>query len=235
MQVSKGDVAELRCVVWERLSTLRHAEWHRKRGKERACKRSAFISNPCGNLLGEKCHSQVTSPKEEINHIEQFRIISLLSFKCKTFFKIVANHLMGFLLKNTYIDTSVQKRHSDSISVRNASKKPGKLFTGNLKDTTACQGTSDDLDTWLSAMDRSGLPGKFKAWIYQHGILPHFLWLLLVYEVRLTIEEGFERKINQFLRRWLGLPWSLSSIALFGHDTMLKLLFSSLAEEFKVT
>ncbi|KAL7841023.1 hypothetical protein SRHO_G00247140 [Serrasalmus rhombeus] len=89
-------------------------------------------------------------------------------------------------------------------------------------------------DTWLLAVDKSGLPGKFKAWIYQHSILPCLLWPLLVYEVPITIIEGFERKISQFLRRWLGLPRSLSSTALFGHNTKLQLLLSSLEEEFKV-
>lgn len=81
-------------------------------------------------------------------------------------------------------------------------------------------------------MDKSGLPGKFKAWVYQHNILPRLFWLLLVYEVPITIVKGFERKISRLLHRWLGPPRSLRSIALFRHNT--KLPFSSLAEEFKV-
>lgn len=49
-------------------------------------------------------------PKEEYaKTIEQFRTISLLSVECKAFFKIFSNRLMGFLLKNTYIDILVQK------------------------------------------------------------------------------------------------------------------------------
>lgn len=49
-------------------------------------------------------------PKEEnARNLEQFRTISLLSVESKTFFKILSNCLMEFLLKNTYIDTSVQK------------------------------------------------------------------------------------------------------------------------------
>ncbi len=47
--------------------------------------------------------------------------------------------------------------------------------------------------------------------------------------------EALERTINQFLRRWLGLPQSLSNIALSGHSTKLQLPISSLSEEFKVT
>ncbi len=87
----------------------------------------------------------------------------------------------------------------------------------------------------MRAVDRSGLHGKFKAWIYQHGILPRILWPLLVYEVPISIVEGLERRVSSFLRRWLGLPRSLSSIALYGHNTKLQLLLKSLEEEFKVT
>ncbi|KAL7875790.1 hypothetical protein AOLI_G00107530 [Acnodon oligacanthus] len=36
--------------------------------------------------------------------------------ECKTFFKIVTNHLMRFLLKNTYIDTLVQKGGVPGVS-----------------------------------------------------------------------------------------------------------------------
>lgn len=70
-----------------------------------------------------------------------------------------------------------------------------------------------ELKAWFSAVDKSG---KFKVWIYQHGILPKLLWPLLIYEVQGTIVEGFEWNISQLLRRWLGLPKSLSSIALYG-------------------
>jgi len=42
-------------------------------------------------------------------------------------------------------------------------------------------------------------------------------------------------RISRFLRRWLGLPRSLSSIALYGHNNKLKLPMSSLSEEFMVT
>ena len=35
----------------------------------------------------------------------------------------------------------------------------------------------------LGKVDWLGLPGKFKAWVYQHGILPRILWLLLVYVI----------------------------------------------------
>lgn len=46
--------------------------------------------------------------------------------------------------------------------------------------------------------------------------------------------EVWEKNINQFLRKWLGLPCSMSSIDLFGRSTKLHFYLSSLSEESKV-
>ncbi|XP_069366366.1 uncharacterized protein [Paralichthys olivaceus] len=125
------------------------------------------------------------------------------------------------------------------IRIPSVTEKPvktlGKIFDSSLKDSAAIKQTKCDLATWLTTIDKSGLPGKFKAWIYQHGVLPRILWPLLVYEVPITMVEALEKSISHFLRRWLGLPRSLSSIALYGHSTKLQLPFSGLMEEFKVT
>ncbi|RXN38269.1 reverse transcriptase [Labeo rohita] len=113
-------------------------------------------------------------------------------------------------------------------------KSLGKIFNSSLKDSAAIKQTKRDLTIWLTAIDKSGLPGKFKAWIYQHGVLPRLLWPLSVYEVPTSTVEALEKSISQFLRRWLGLPRSLSSIALYGHSTKLHLPLIGLSEEFKV-
>lgn len=108
------------------------------------------------------------------------------------------------------------------IQIPSVGEKPvkslGKVFDCTLKDTAALQATSEELGTWLTAVDKSGLPGKFKARIYQHGILPRLLWPLLVYDVRMSIIECFERKVSCFLRKWLGPPQILSGIALYGKN-----------------
>ena len=54
-------------------------------------------------------------------------------------------------------------------------KSLGKVFDSSLKDSSSVQSTCQELETWLGSVDRSGLPGKFKAWIYQHGILLRIL------------------------------------------------------------
>ncbi|XP_057679565.1 uncharacterized protein LOC130908002 [Corythoichthys intestinalis] len=113
-------------------------------------------------------------------------------------------------------------------------KSLGKLFDSSLKDSAAIRRSTEELGGWLGKVDKSGLPGRFKAWIYQHSILPRILWPLLVYAVPVTTVESFERKISSFLRKWLGLPRSLNSAALYGTSNNLQLPFSGLTEEFKV-
>ncbi len=72
-------------------------------------------------------------------------------------------------------------------------------------------------------------------WLYQHGFLTRILWPLLVYEVTMSTVETLEKKISCYLRRWLGLPHSLTSAALYSRSNKLQLTISSLEEEFRVS
>lgn len=105
----------------------------------------------------------------------------------------------------------------------------------SLNDGHSIKATSADLDGWLRAVHKSGLPGRFKAWMYQHGILPIILWPLLIYEVPMTVVEGFEQRVSSNLCRWLGLPCSFKNIELYGNTNKLRLSFSFVREEFIVT
>ncbi|KAJ3593137.1 hypothetical protein NHX12_005473 [Muraenolepis orangiensis] len=83
-------------------------------------------------------------------------------------------------------------------AIPSISEKPvkslGKVFDCSLRDTTSIQSTCTELDGWLKSVDKSGLPGKFKAWVYQHGILPRILWPLLVYAVPISTVKTLERR-----------------------------------------
>lgn len=69
------------------------------------------------------------------------------------------------------------------------------VFDCSLRYTESVQTTIKKLEAWLSAVDKSGLPGRFKAWLYQHGILPRILWPLLVYEVTMsTVETQLQQR-----------------------------------------
>ena len=61
---------ELRIILKEKLKTVRRAEWHKRRQKERARKQANFLSHPFGfarTLLGDKRNSKLEASEEEIN------------------------------------------------------------------------------------------------------------------------------------------------------------------------
>ncbi len=62
-------------------------------------------------------------------------------------------------------------------------KSLGKVFNCKLNDRDSIKATGADLEGWLRTVNKSGLSGRFKAWVYQHGILPIILWPLLIYDV----------------------------------------------------
>ncbi|RXN04866.1 hypothetical protein ROHU_009463 [Labeo rohita] len=109
----------------------------------------------------------------------------------------------------------------------------GKWFDDSLTDRNNISSTEKQTEEWLRKIEKSGLPGKFKAWHYQHGLLPRLMWLLTVYEVPMTSVERVERKINKYLRRWLGIPPSFTSVGLYIRSGQLQLPLSSVVEEFK--
>lgn len=77
----------------------------------------------------------------------------------------------------------------------------GKVFNCSLKDTNSIKATSAKLEGWMKAVARSGLPRHFKARVYKHRILRRIFWPLLIYKVPMTILEGFEHKVSNYLCR----------------------------------
>ena len=53
-----------------------------------------------------------------------------------------------------------------------------------------------------------------------------------MYEVAISEVEKFERIMNKAVRKWLGVPCCLSTVALYGKG-ILELPMTSLVEEFK--
>ena len=57
----------------------------------------------------------------------------------------------------------------DGTAIPSIAEKPvtslGKTFDCSLRDTASIKATITKLEAWLSAVDKSGLPGRFKAWL----------------------------------------------------------------------
>lgn len=125
-------------------------------------------------------------------------------------------------------------RDRDSISDWITCQEPGENLGHLSKGCSDLKADKEEPRSWLRSWDKSGLPGKFKAWMYQYGILPRILWSLFIYEVPTTMIDWLEKNINKFALKWLRLPQWLSSIALFGQFTKLHLPFSDLFKGLKV-
>ena len=107
----------------------------------------------------------------------------------------------------------------------------GKWFDASLHDRDNVRNLERQVEDGLKKINRFGLPGKFKAWLYQHALLPRLIWPLMLYEVSSTTVEVLERITSRHLRNWLGVPPRFTSIGLYGKTNKLQL---PLVEEFKV-
>lgn len=68
----------------------------------------------------------------------------------------------------------------DGTKIPSISEKSlGKLFDHSLRDAGAIRTSVKEMETWLSKVDKSALPGKLKSWVYKHRIMPQILWPLL--------------------------------------------------------
>jgi hypothetical protein len=107
----------------------------------------------------------------------------------------------------------VQNEEIPSI-VTSPIKCLGKWFDASLQDRDNVKNLKQQVEEGLKKIDRCGLPGKFKAWLYQHALLPRLIWPLMLYEVPSTTVEALERITSRHLRKWLGVPPSFTSIGL---------------------
>lgn len=61
--------------------------------------------------------------------------------------------------------------HIAGTAIPTISEKPvrslGKMFDSFLRDTRSIKATCIELVCCLKSVDKSGLPGKFNAWVYQ--------------------------------------------------------------------
>ena len=77
------------------------------------------------------------------------------------------------------------------------------------------------------------MPGRYKAWMIQHMVLPRLMWPLTIYHVPETRVREMQRRITAKLKKWLGLPKTLSVDCLYTTSGKLQLPFTELAEEVK--
>ena len=86
----------------------------------------------------------------------------------------------------------------------------------------------------LKSIDKTCLPGKMKAWCYQHSLLLCLLWPLQMYEIAISYGEWMQQYNNKYLRKWLRVPPCFLKVGLHTNSGNLQLPISLLVEEFKI-
>ena len=122
------------------------------------------------------------------------------------------------------------------VSVSDAPVKYlGKVYTRSLSDREQAEDTLEELQRSLRKIERCQVPGRYKAWMVQHMILPRIMWPLTIYRIPETKIREMQGKITAKLKKWLGLPKTLSVECLYTKSGKLQLPFSELSEEVKAS
>ena len=78
----------------------------------------------------------------------------------------------------------------------------GRLYSIPLTDCHRCREVQKVALKGLKSIDKTCLPGKMKAWCYQHGLLSRLLWPLKMYEIAISRVERIQQYSNKNLRKW---------------------------------
>ena len=109
----------------------------------------------------------------------------------------------------------------------------GKIYNQRMDDKDQVEETIRDVKEMLKKVDRCRLPGKYKAWMMQHMLLPRLMWPLTIYNAPLSKVEQIKRMLTGKLKKWLGLPRSLATDCIYSKSGKLQLPFTDVSEEFK--
>ena len=125
----------------------------------------------------------------------------------------------------------------DGVPVTSIAEKPikylGKVYNKTLNEQKQADEVLGELKEGLKKMDKSIIPGRYKAWIFQHMLLPRIMWPLTIYNIPESKVEEMQRKITGHLKKWLGFPRSLSTACLYTRSGKLQLPYTELSEEVK--
>ena len=106
----------------------------------------------------------------------------------------------------------------------------GKVYNKSLNDQEQAGEVLKELKQGLKKIGKTMIPGRYKAWMVQHMLLPRLMWPLTIYNIPESKVEEMQRLITVRLKSWLGLPRSLSVACMYTRSGKLQLPYSELTE-----
>ena len=111
----------------------------------------------------------------------------------------------------------------------------GRIIDGSISDRNSSAELTDKLLAGLSVIDKSHFTGTQKLWILQHLLIPRIQWPLLIYEIPISLAFKLEQKVSIFIRKWLHLHHSTSSLCFYSSVSLCPLPIKSLSSALKAS
>ena len=126
------------------------------------------------------------------------------------------------------LSSSIPSIHSRPV------KFLGHIIDGSLLDRNSSVELADKLLAGLATIDRSHFTGTQKLWMLQHLPIPRIQCSLLIYEVPISFAFKLEQKVSVFIRKWLHLHHSTSSLCFYSSASPCPLPIKSLLSALKI-
>ena len=110
----------------------------------------------------------------------------------------------------------------------------GKEYNLTLEDRKQTEDTEEKVKAGLKRINKCRLLGRYKSWILQHMLIPKMMWPLTLYNIPASKVERMEGLLTASLKKWLGLPRSMSTDIMYSTSVKLQLPYTALSEEVKV-
>ena len=109
----------------------------------------------------------------------------------------------------------------------------GRIIDGSISDRNSLDELENKLVTGLGITDKSFFNGTQKLWTLQHPLISRIQWPLLVYEVPISHATKLGQTISSFIRKWLHLHKSTSSLCFYSKASPSPLPVNSLTSVLK--
>ena len=127
----------------------------------------------------------------------------------------------------------------EGVPITSITEKPvkylGKLYNKTLNEMEQAAEVLEELKIGLKKIDKTVIAGRYKAWMFQHMLLPRIMWPLTIYNIPESKVEEMQTLITGKLKKWLGLPTSFSAACFYSKSAKLQLPYSELVEEVKAS
>ena len=127
------------------------------------------------------------------------------------------------------VSSSIPSIHSGSI------KFLVRIIDGSISDRNSSAKLTDKFLARLSVIDKSHFTCTQKLWILQHLLIPRIQWPLLIYEIPISLAFKLEQKVSVFIRKWLHLHHSTSSLCFYSSVSPCPLPIKSLSSALKAS